>query len=92
VRFVPKSDSSIVLIGEPVDESLDVGKEVSQGHEVQVNVFSGTSALESGQPTGSQAVIDCLLSPLAAKEVGTIRCIGLNVCSVKTSTRTWFPS
>ncbi|KAK4109933.1 hypothetical protein N656DRAFT_782380 [Canariomyces notabilis] len=77
VRFVPKGASS-VLIGEPVDSSVDVGAAVRKGEDVQVKVFSGKSVLDAGSPTGETAVIDRILSPLAQEEVGTIRCIGLN--------------
>jgi len=49
---------------------------------VLVNVFSGSSVLAPGQDTGSTVAIDRVLSPLSSDEVGTIRCIGLNV---------WFP-
>jgi hypothetical protein len=80
VRFVPKGASS-VLIGEPVDSSVDVGAAVRKGEDVQVKVFSGKSVLDAGSPTGETAVIDRILSPLAQEEVGTIRCIGLNVRS-----------
>ena len=78
VRFVPKSDANAVLIGEPVDDSLDVGAAVRKGDEVKVQVYSGTSALATGSLTDRTEVIDRILSPLAQNEVGTIRCIGLN--------------
>lgn len=81
VRFVPKSDSSKVLIGQPTDESIDVGVAVKEGKEVGVDVFSGSSVLSPGQSSGQNAVIDRILSPLTQNEVGTIRCIGLNVSS-----------
>ena len=35
--------------------------------------------LDAGSPTGEKAVIGRVLSPLKRSEVGTIRCIGLNV-------------
>jgi hypothetical protein len=35
--------------------------------------------LAPGRETGQTAVIDRILSPLAVSEVGSIRCIGLNV-------------
>lgn len=79
VRFVPKSDAAKVLIGQPVQKDLDVGVAVRQGEDVSVDVFSGSSVLAPGSPTGSTEVIDRILSPLAQNEVGTIRCIGLNV-------------
>ena len=81
VRFVPAGDDSKVLIGEPVDSSVDVGLAVRKGEQVQVRVFSGASALEPGAPTEQVAAIGRLLSPLSAEEVGAIRCIGLNVGS-----------
>ncbi len=68
-----------MLIGQPVDSQVDVGVAVRKGQEVKVKVFSGTSALKPGSLTDRVEVIDRVLSPLAAEEVGTIRCIGLNV-------------
>lgn len=79
VRFVPKGQDDKVLIGQPVDSSVDVGKAVRHGEEVQVKVFSGASALNPGSLTDRVEVISRVLSPLAAAEVGSIRCIGLNV-------------
>lgn len=81
VRFVPKGDDSKILLGEPVDASVDVGAAVRKGEEVKINVYSGSSVLDVGTPTGEKAVLGRILSPLARKEVGTIRCIGLNVGS-----------
>jgi 2-keto-4-pentenoate hydratase/2-oxohepta-3-ene-1,7-dioic acid hydratase in catechol pathway len=78
VRFVPKGDESKILLGEPVDASVDVGVAVRKGEDVVVNVYSGSSVLDARSPTGETAVIGRILSPLARKEVGTIRCIGLN--------------
>jgi hypothetical protein len=79
VRFVPKSNPSKILIGEPVDPQLDVGLAIYQGKEVSVRPFSGTSVLDPGQKTESTETISRILSPLSQSEVGTIRCIGLNV-------------
>ncbi|KAK0636889.1 hypothetical protein B0T17DRAFT_613555 [Bombardia bombarda] len=78
VRFVPKGDDSQVLLGEPVDSTLDIGVAVRKGEDVEVKVFSGASVLAPGSPTGQVAVIGRILSPLTQQEVGTIRCIGLN--------------
>ncbi|KAI0132014.1 hypothetical protein BJ170DRAFT_679912 [Xylariales sp. AK1849] len=78
VRFVPKSDDGVVLIGQPVDPNVDVGKVVRDGGEVQVKLFRGASALDPGGLTDKIEVISRVLSPLSAAEVGTIRCIGLN--------------
>lgn len=44
-----------------------------------METYSGTSVLDPGTPTGKIETVGRLLSPLAASEVGTIRCIGLNV-------------
>lgn len=78
VRFVPKSSEEI-LIGQPVDSELDVGAAIIAGKDVKVDVYSGSSVLEPGTSTGTIKEIGKLLSPLAESEVGTIRCIGLNV-------------
>ncbi|KAH6631945.1 hypothetical protein F5144DRAFT_572610 [Chaetomium tenue] len=78
VRFAPKGDDSKVLLGEPSDSSVDVGAAVRKGEDVQVKVYSGTSVLDAGSPTGETAVIGRILAPLTQQEVGTIRCIGLN--------------
>ena len=79
VRFVPKSNPSSILIGQPVQEDLDVGVAVRNSYDVHVYVFSGHSILTPGKGTGKVEVIGRILSPLAENEVGTIRCIGLNV-------------
>ncbi|KAK1636404.1 fumarylacetoacetate hydrolase [Colletotrichum phormii] len=78
VRFVPRSDANKILIGEPESESVDVGLAVRKGEEVKVVVWSGSSVLKPGSKTEERAVIDRVLSPVSAEEVGTIRCIGLN--------------
>jgi hypothetical protein len=79
IRFHPKSASSTILIGEPVDRELDVGLASYNSEEIKVNVHSGNTVLEAGEQTGKEEVVDRILSPLAKHEVGTIRCIGLNV-------------
>jgi hypothetical protein len=81
VRFVPKSDSRKIFIGQPKDENLDVGLALYKGQEVLVNIFSGTSVLFPGKELDLTDAIDQVLSPLSSEEVGTIRCIGLNVSS-----------
>ncbi|TKY86965.1 hypothetical protein EX895_003642 [Sporisorium graminicola] len=78
VRFHPSSSPDQIHVGEPVDAEVDVGQAVFNSRDVLVNIFSGTSVLEPGRPTGEQSTIGQLLSPLTQKEVGTIRCIGLN--------------
>lgn len=79
MRFVPRSDDAIVLIGEPVDKEIDVGLATRKGQDVKVKVFSGTSILNAGEATDRIEVVSRLLSPLAVNEIGAIRCIGLNV-------------
>lgn len=79
VRFVPRGRQDIILIGEPLDPNIDVGEEVRSGNDVKVKVFSGTTVLDFGSATGTIESIDRILSPLAMTEVGSIRCIGLNV-------------
>ncbi len=88
VRFLPRTSSTSTpgtpLIGEPVDSSLDVGTATS----VEIDVFSGASILDPGSRTGRKDTVDRILSPLTQSEVGTIRCIGLNVCPLSTPTDT----
>lgn len=79
MRFNPKSNPTKILIGEPVDSQLDVGLALYQGKDVSVRPFSGSSVLNPGQVTGATESIGRILSPLAQSEVGSIRCIGLNV-------------
>lgn len=80
---MPKGDPGAILLGEPVDGSVDVGAAVRKGEEVKVKVYSGKSVLSPGSPTDKVESIDRVLSPLAEEEIGgSIRCIGLNVgCS-----------
>ncbi|GAA6041913.1 hypothetical protein JCM8097_000218 [Rhodosporidiobolus ruineniae] len=78
VRFRPRSDPARVLVGRPVDAHLDVGLATYQGAPVEVEVYSGSSILSPGRPTGAKEEVKRLESPLAQHEVGTIRCIGLN--------------
>ena len=79
VRFVPRSDGTKILIGEPVDAERDIGLATRKGEEVSVKVFSGSSALDPGSLTDRIEQVERLLSPISQKEIGTIRCIGLNV-------------
>ena len=85
MRFVPRSSASAIFIGQPVDAEIDVGLAVRRGDEVRVELFSGTSVLAAGNATGQIDVIDRIMSPLSMSEVGTIRCIGLNVGKVTRS-------
>ncbi|ETS85886.1 hypothetical protein PFICI_03911 [Pestalotiopsis fici W106-1] len=78
IRFVPKSDPSKVLIGEPESETIDVGAALWRREEIAAHVFSGASVLKPGSKTGGREIVERVLSPLAPEEVGTIRCIGLN--------------
>ncbi|TDZ10320.1 Fumarylacetoacetate hydrolase domain-containing protein 2 [Colletotrichum sidae] len=78
VRFVPRDDANKILIGEPESDSVDVGAALRDGKEVKAVVWSGSSVLSPGEKTEQVAVIDRVLSPVSAEEVGTIRCIGLN--------------
>ena len=67
------------MIGEPSDRNQDVGLASYHNDKIEVEVFSGSSILAPGHRTGQFRQVQRLLSPLAATEVGTIRCIGLNV-------------
>jgi len=79
IRFVPESDSSTVLLGEPVDSEQDVGLASRKGQEIKARVFSGKSALAPGDLTDKVEKVSKILSPLSQQEAGTIRCIGINV-------------
>ncbi|ETN45123.1 uncharacterized protein HMPREF1541_10000 [Cyphellophora europaea CBS 101466] len=79
VRFHPKSDPSKAVIGQPIDPKLDVGLALRHNtQDIPVQLYSGTSVLAPGKPTGQTASIARLLSPVSQAEAGTIRCIGLN--------------
>jgi hypothetical protein len=56
-----------------------VGLALYEEKEVAVKIYSGSSILAPGQKTDTVETIARVLSPLAQSEVGTIRCIGLNV-------------
>lgn len=79
MRFVPKASPTRILIGEPEDASVDVGKALFEKQQVYARVWSGKSVLAPGDKTETKELVDRVLSPLAKDEVGTIRCIGLNV-------------
>lgn len=82
---MPRPSATAILIGQPVDASIDVGLSVRRGEEVRVEVFSGSSVLVAGSATGKFDVVDRIPPPLSAGEVGTICCIGLNVCKATPS-------
>ncbi|KAK0388086.1 hypothetical protein NLU13_4330 [Sarocladium strictum] len=78
VRFIAE-DGNRELCGEPVDADIDVGLALAAKHEIKVKVLSASSALDTrAQFTGEVATISKLLSPLSARDIGTIRCVGLN--------------
>ena len=79
VRFKPESDKHQILIGQPASPDQDVGLATYNNERVEVEVYSGSSVLDPGSPTGKTETVHRLLSPLARHEVGTIRCLGLNV-------------
>lgn len=80
VRFIPQnSSSSEPTIGEPCDPSQDVGLASYNAEPIHVETFTGTSVLNPGERTGEKVQVERILSPLSEGEVGTIRCIGLNV-------------
>ncbi|KAI0144824.1 fumarylacetoacetate hydrolase [Pestalotiopsis sp. NC0098] len=78
VRFVAAEDNQ-EYIGEPIDADLDVGVSLASSQTVSVRVFSSSSALDlSAEATSKVLTISRLLPPLSSREMGTIRCIGLN--------------
>jgi hypothetical protein len=88
VRFIPKNTSTTTsddepLIGEPCDPSQDVGLASYNAEAIHVETFTGTSVLNPGERTGEKVQVERILSPLSEREVGTIRCIGLNVGRIR---------
>lgn len=78
LRF--KDASGRTLVGEAVDPDLDVGLASFAGSAFTANVYNCTSILDLGaKPTGEVVEVKTVLCPLEAAEVGSIRCIGLNV-------------
>ena len=61
-------------------EGLYIEEIVAQKYpDVKVRIFTGSSPLEPDiRPTDNVYSIKTILSPLTRREVGTIRCIGLN--------------
>ncbi|KAF1982745.1 hypothetical protein K402DRAFT_384040 [Aulographum hederae CBS 113979] len=78
LRFTPLTNPRAILIGEPLDQSLDVGLALRNGEEVQVKCCSGTSILAPGILTGRVEVVGRVLCPVTRVEGGTVRCVGLN--------------
>lgn len=60
-------------------DTSPVGAAVASSTPIQVLVFNGLSPLDvTIQPTTSILTIKTLLAPISCKEIGIIRCIGLN--------------
>ncbi|KAF2403420.1 hypothetical protein EJ06DRAFT_504513 [Trichodelitschia bisporula] len=78
IRFTPHSSPTTPLIGQPTSDHTDIGLAFHAGSPEPISVYSGSSILSPGTPTGAIETLHTLLSPLAPSEVGTIRCIGLN--------------
>ncbi|KAI8264976.1 Fumarylacetoacetate hydrolase domain-containing protein 2 [Colletotrichum sp. SAR11_239] len=75
----PKWKRLVRFIAEDDWRDSEVGAALAASIPVPVRVFSGTSALDaSAEPTQKFLNIQKLLPPLTRKEIGTIRCIGLN--------------
>lgn len=95
IRFIPRSTTQAgvkALIGQPVNADQDVGLASRKGEEVRVEVYEGSSILEPGKPSGKIETLGQLLSPIAQSEVGSIRCIGLNVRALFLFYETFFSS
>ena len=83
IRFL-SSPNSHAHVGEPVDGEVDVGLALYEGKSIEAYELGGNSLLHSEALTRTGKVLNVhqLLSPIAQDEIGTIRCIGLNVsCS-----------
>lgn len=89
IRFIARNEPSKILIGEPVSGNADIGLALRNGQDVWAYLFSGSSVLAPGSKTEQRVQVDRVFSPLAQHEVGTIRCIGLNVRHLIISTISW---
>ena len=78
IRFIPQSSPHRILLGQPIDPTLDIGLAAYHNKAISVDIFSGSTILSPGHSTGTTDIVKTLLSPLTASEVGSIRCIGLN--------------
>ncbi|KAM0755119.1 putative mitochondrion protein [Meredithblackwellia eburnea MCA 4105] len=78
VRFVAKEDSKIHF-GQAIDPEQDVGLAVEAGQDVKVHEVTGSSLpFEGTVDRNTTLTISELLSPLPEKDVGSIRCLGIN--------------
>lgn len=76
VRFIAEEDKQVHLGNVDVSKYPDVGLSTFKGQKVAVNLVTGSAF--SGTVTEKVMHIERLLSPLDAKEVPIIRCLGLN--------------
>jgi len=76
VRFIAEEDHQIHFGNVDASKYPDVGLSTFKGEKVAVNLVTGS--VFSGTVTDKVLHIERLLSPLDAKEVPIIRCLGLN--------------
>jgi len=77
IRFVAV-ETSRVHIGQPVDPNIDVGLAAHHGKVIKAREIVGSALDPAAQVTNNILTVKALLSPLSAREVGIVRCLGLN--------------
>ncbi|KAF8735973.1 hypothetical protein AX14_001118 [Amanita brunnescens Koide BX004] len=77
IRFVA-AETSRVHIGQPVDPNVDVGLAAYQGKVIKAHEIIGSALDPVAQVSNNVLTVKTLLSPLSAREVGIVRCLGLN--------------
>lgn len=81
VRFVDVQGQE--RLGQPVDETIDVGLAIANGEKVEAYLIEGD--IYDGTITPQKATISKLLSPVSRNDVSIIRCLGLNFMGKLTS-------
>ncbi|KIK53291.1 hypothetical protein GYMLUDRAFT_207500 [Collybiopsis luxurians FD-317 M1] len=77
IRFVAVETGGVHL-GEPVDANLDVGVAAHKGTPIKAYEIIGSALDLTAQVTQKVLTVKYLLSPLSRREVGFVRCLGLN--------------
>ena len=66
IRFIPQSSPHRILLGQPVDPTLDIGLAAYHNKPISVDIFSGSTILSPGHSTGTTDIVKTLLSPLTS--------------------------
>ncbi|KAF5392988.1 hypothetical protein D9757_001162 [Collybiopsis confluens] len=77
IRFVA-AETGGVHIGQPVDPNLDVGVAAHKGTPFKAHEIIGSALDPTSEVTKKELTVKYLLSPLSKRQVGFVRCLGLN--------------